>query len=104
MLAIDCPNGVSAAIVPTVTDEPSQLDLDPLSSESTAASFGVHLCSFSFGCVQAAEKEAREKAAGLRKETISPGDGKTRPQPGDQLAMHYTGKLAAKWCGRFEPT
>ena len=47
--------------------------------------------------MQAAEKEAREKAAGLRKEIISPGDGKTRPQPGDQLAMHYTGKLAAKW-------
>ena len=70
----------------------------------SATNSGVHLRPSSFGCVQAAEKEAREKAAGLRKETISPGDGKTRPQPGDQLAMHYTGKLAAKWYGRFEPT
>jgi FK506-binding protein 1 len=31
----------------------------------------------------------------LRRETISPGDGKTFPSVGDQLTMHYTGTLAA---------
>lgn len=30
---------------------------------------------------------------GVVKETISPGDGKTFPQKGDTLAMHYTGTL-----------
>lgn len=28
-------------------------------------------------------------------ETISPGDGKTFPSPGDELTMHYTGTLAS---------
>lgn len=32
---------------------------------------------------------------GVRLETITPGDGKTFPKPGDSLSMHYTGKIAA---------
>lgn len=31
----------------------------------------------------------------LEVQTVSPGDGVTYPKPGDRLAMHYTGTLAA---------
>jgi FK506-binding protein 1 len=31
---------------------------------------------------------------GVDKEDISPGDGTTFPKKGDQLTMHYTGKLS----------
>lgn len=30
---------------------------------------------------------------GVTKETVTPGDGKTFPQKGNKLAMHYTGTL-----------
>lgn len=32
---------------------------------------------------------------GVTKEVSQPGDGKTFPQKGDQVTMHYTGTLAA---------
>jgi len=34
-------------------------------------------------------------ASALKLEEVTPGDGKTFPQKGDQLTMHYTGTLAA---------
>jgi FK506-binding protein 1 len=46
-----------------------------------------------------AEAKLQKEMQGLRKEVITPGDGRTFPKAGDQLMMHYTGKLGAKWGG-----
>eukprot|EP00462_Mataza_sp_D1_P018253 CAMPEP_0175143062 /NCGR_PEP_ID=MMETSP0087-20121206/13199_1 /TAXON_ID=136419 /ORGANISM="Unknown Unknown, Strain D1" /LENGTH=256 /DNA_ID=CAMNT_0016427041 /DNA_START=222 /DNA_END=992 /DNA_ORIENTATION=- len=36
---------------------------------------------------------SRTAAAGVRVESLQPGDGKTFPKTGDKLSMHYTGTL-----------
>lgn len=76
--------GKGEATVVVLNDEFAGVDLNhPLAGKNVTFTVSV------LGCEDAPKQER------LIVETTSPGDGKTFPQRGDDLTMHYTGTLAA---------
>lgn len=45
---------------------------------------------------------AQSKVSSVEIETIQPGDGKTFPQPGDTVKIHYVGTLETKNGKKFD--
>lgn len=77
-------NGPMTATVASIEGEVAFLDFNhPLAGLPIVMSVTLRTC-----------KEAPEEPE-LVVETVSPGDGKTFPKPGDKLTMHYTGTLAS---------
>eukprot|EP00930_Biecheleria_cincta_P075222 TRINITY_DN62392_c0_g1_i1.p1 TRINITY_DN62392_c0_g1~~TRINITY_DN62392_c0_g1_i1.p1 ORF type:complete len:305 (+),score=47.51 TRINITY_DN62392_c0_g1_i1:80-994(+) len=76
--------GMPPVLVVKVGEEDATLDANhPLAGK------GV---SFNVKVVELMEVANSER---LLVETVTPGDGKTFPNPGDKLSMHYTGTLAS---------
>lgn len=83
-LEVQGPRGPMMAYVKSIGETTALLDFNhPLAGQPL--SMTVTLVS----CEEVPENER------LVVETVSAGDGKTYPKPGDSLTMHYTGTLAA---------
>lgn len=83
-LQLQGPNGPMKAVVASIGEETAMLDFNhPMAGKQLSMEVTV-----------VSAKEAPPPGE-LVVETVTPGDGKTFPKPGDQLTMHYTGTLAA---------
>lgn len=81
---LEMQQGMPPVVVVDVGEEDATIDANhPLAGK--AVSFNVKVV----GLKEVADSER------LIVETVTPGDGKTFPKPGDKLSMHYTGTLAS---------
>lgn len=83
-IEVQGPQGPMIAFVKELKEETATLDFNhPLAGQKVSMEITV------VSCEEVPENER------LVVETVSPGDGKTYPKPGDKLTMHYTGTLAS---------